>query len=208
MDKDLKKQKARKYYLANRDRQLQEAKTRYASDSDFRLAKRQQNKEWVAKHPDRARAFRRQWHQKNKHRIVPWSKKNPEKRREVARNYQRRKRATPKGALDHRMTNGILSALKAAKAGYCWESLVGYTLDDLVRHIESRFTPGMNWDRLANGEIHIDHVIPKSKFSYVTFTDPEFRRCWALDNLQPMWRQKNLSKHDRLEKHEQIALGV
>ncbi len=48
------------------------------------------------------------------------------------------------------------------------------------------------------GEWHIDHVVPASNFSYDSFEDKEFKDCWALSNLQPLWAEENLKKGDRL----------
>lgn len=170
------------------------------------------NAEYHRKHPERIRALRLRWYLKNKDRVKlaseTWSKQNPDKRRDVARRYGARLRATPKGSLDHRMAVAIGLALKGAKSGRSWEALVGYSVDDLKRSIEARFVRGMSWRALLSGEIHIDHIIPKSKFAYSCTEDPEFRRCWGLENLQPMWALQNLSKGNKLMAPAQIALGI
>lgn len=144
-------------------------------------------------------------------RAVAWNEKNKFRRREIARNHQARRRESIRGRLDHRMSNGILSSLKiknTSKAGRRWERIVGYTIDDLKIHLESLFVTGMTWERLMAGDIHIDHKIPKVKFNYNCADDIEFKRCWALENLQPMWAGENLSKGDKITKPSQIPLGV
>ena len=43
------------------------------------------------------------------------------------------------------------------------------------------------------------------------FTKPkheDFKRCWALKNLQPLWSKKNISKGNRLTKHFQPSLLI
>lgn len=35
--------------------------------------------------------------------------------------------------------------------------------------------------------------------SRATPDDPEFRECWALSNLQPLWAKDNMSKHARTD---------
>ena len=52
----------------------------------------------------------------------------------------------------------------------------------------------MSWERFLNGEIHIDHIVPKSRFNYEKPDDPEFKICWGLANLQPLWNTDNWSK--------------
>ena len=53
----------------------------------------------------------------------------------------------------------------------------------------------MSWDNA--GEWHIDHIIPDSWFNYKSIEDQQFKDCWALNNLQPMWKLENISKGNR-----------
>jgi hypothetical protein len=41
---------------------------------------------------------------------------------------------------------------------------------------------------------HIDHIIPKSAFAYESPDDPEFKACWTLTNLRPLWKKANQDK--------------
>lgn len=106
----------------------------------------------------------------------------------------RAKWATPKGCLDGRMRVSIGKALRGAKAGRKWESLVGYTLTDLMQHIERQFTKGMGWHNM--GEWHIDHRVPRAAFNYHSSDCQAFKDCWSLTNLQPLWAADNLAKRD------------
>lgn len=122
-------------------------------------------------------------------------KKDSDSYREWARiyfkDYTREKRQDPRHRLDHRMGQLLRSGLRN-KNGRAWESLVGYTLDELFAHIERQFLPGMSWGNMD--EWHVDHIRPKSSFSYESEDDPEFKECWALTNLRPLWAKDNLSK--------------
>lgn len=71
-----------------------------------------------------------------------------------------------------------------------------FTLQELMLHLEKRFVPGMTWQNY--GEWHIDHIRPDSSFSYESATDPAFLECWALSNLQPLWKLDNLKKGSKL----------
>jgi hypothetical protein len=72
------------------------------------------------------------------------------------------------------------------------ESVVGYSVAALRRHIARQFVDGMSW--LNTQEWQIDHVVPKSAFSYSSPDDPDFRACWALTNLRPLWGRDNIRK--------------
>ena len=87
----------------------------------------------------------------------------------------------------------IYLALKEKKNGYKWEDLVGYTCEDLMTHLESQFKGGMSWGN--KGKWHIDHIIPRSRFNVNSPEDAEFKECWALSNLQPLWAEDNLRKY-------------
>lgn len=84
------------------------------------------------------------------------------------------------------------SALNGLKEGYSWEKLVGYTLLDLKKHLEKKFKPGMSWDNY--GKWHIDHKKPIDKFNIISVDCEDFKKCWSLENLQPLWADENLSK--------------
>ena len=98
--------------------------------------------------------------------------------------------------LNHNMSCTIQAVLKGAKNRRHWETLVGYTTKDLKQHLEKQFKPGMTWENY--GQWHVDHIIPKSAFSFTNPENPEFKKCWALANLQPLWENENCSKGGKL----------
>ena len=71
---------------------------------------------------------------------------------------------------------------------------LGYSIDELREHLESRFQEGMSWDNHGRDGWHIDHVKPVSMFDYNSVNDSGFRECWALANLQPLWAADNIRK--------------
>lgn len=79
------------------------------------------------------------------------------------------------------------------------ESILGFTVKQFMKHFESKFKEGMNWEKFNSGEIHIDHIRPKSWYNYSSYHDEEFKECWSLDNLQPLWAEENLSKSNKYE---------
>jgi len=102
-------------------------------------------------------------------------------------------RSTPEGRIYHRIGQAIRSALRGTKRRCDWEVILGYSREELRRHLEAQFTTGMTWEKFLAGEIDIDHVRPRMTFSYSSMDDPQFKECWALSNLRPMWARENRS---------------
>lgn len=127
---------------------------------------------------------------------------------EAAKKVSAKKRRRMKNSLklNNRILSGIRFSLIEQKHGSRWESLVGYTTDQLKRHLERQFKDGMSWESFLKGEIHIDHIIPKSVFNFEKPEDDDFKRCWSLKNLQPLWAKDNIKKSNKLDKHFQPRL--
>jgi DNA-binding PadR family transcriptional regulator len=96
--------------------------------------------------------------------------------------------------------HGICRSLKGNKKGRHWEKLVGYTLKELMVHLEKQFQPGMTWDNYGNGkgQWSLDHILPRTYFHFDSDKDADFLRCWQLGNLQPMWHIDNIKKRDKI----------
>jgi hypothetical protein len=74
------------------------------------------------------------------------------------------------------------------------------------RHLEKQFLPGMSWENM--GEWHIDHKIPIAAFNFEKPEDIDFKRCWALKNLQPLWKSENCIKGAKIDKPFQPSLNL
>ena len=108
--------------------------------------------------------------------------------------------------LTERVRLRIRQSLNGAKNGKSWNKLVGYNIDDLKKHIEKQFHDGMSWDNY--GDWHIDHKIPIAVFNFTKPEHIDFKRCWALKNLQPMWAKDNISKGATIKTHFQPSLPI
>lgn len=108
----------------------------------------------------------------------------------------KRYRSSTKLRVHRAMTGSVYKSLRHEKGGRAWESLVGYTREDLMRHLERQFVRGMTWENhgLGDGKWHIDHIVPVVAFSFETAEDPEFQACWGLVNLRPLWSGDNIRK--------------
>jgi hypothetical protein len=71
-----------------------------------------------------------------------------------------------------------------------------YSIEELKIHLESKFESGMNWENY--GDWHIDHIKPDNSFNYDNMEDNQFKECWSLNNLQPLWATDNWSKSKKM----------
>lgn len=125
-------------------------------------------------------------------------KKTDSERRKKYNDWYRNKLRTD---VSYRLTSHMRTlmhrALGKAKAGRSWKTFVDYSLEELMAHLERQFLPGMSWEN--KGDWHIDHIIPRSSFEYSSPDDPEFKKCWSLSNLQPLWALDNIRKNAKLD---------
>jgi len=128
-----------------------------------------------------------------------WHKQYNQKPEAKARKnklYREHIKTDPKFKLDKNMSNGIRNSLKkrgSSKGGSSWLDYVDYTLEQLAQHLEKQFDDKMTWENQGS-YWHIDHIISKATFNYTSPYDEEFKKCWALSNLQPLEKLDNMSK--------------
>jgi hypothetical protein len=135
-----------------------------------------------------------------------WRSSHPEKRREMGIKGNAKRHSTVQGRLSHNISIRIGHDLHGNKNGEHWEKIVGYSIKQLKEHLERKFTTGMSWDNYGLHGWHVDHIIPQSAFNYETVDDIDFKKCWALKNLQPMWGAQNISKGNKVKKPFQPSL--
>lgn len=115
--------------------------------------------------------------------------------------YRKKENANPFKRLNKNFARTVSTGLLHGKGGISWQKLLGYTVKDLIKHLESKFHPNqqtgemMSWDNYGRGGWHVDHIIPQYYFAYLKRTDKQFKICWSLDNLQPLWEFENCSKN-------------
>jgi hypothetical protein len=143
------------------------------------------NKRWI-ENKENILKQKRDYYNNNEYVKSNYKKRNRERYHSVIKK-------DPKKKLDWNISTEIRKSLKKGiKANRSWNELVGYSTDELMNHIEKQFKTGMTWEN--HGEWHIDHIKPKCLFKYSSAEDKEFKECWALNNLQPLWAAENLHK--------------
>jgi len=99
----------------------------------------------------------------------------------------------------------IKHTLNGTKQG-TWEAekWLGYSIQDLMQHLENQFDVFMKWDNYGTYWV-IDHIIPKRYFKFNSVNDEEFRACWSLENLRPLPKRKNYFPQTMKEINERLG---
>ena len=163
---------------------------------------KEQRKEYYLKNKEHIKEQQKEYKLKNKEQISErnkiWRLKNPEykkeydlKNKEHIRNYERNRYQTDVNfKLRKICRNRIRKALKGETKSVGTMELIGCTIDELRRHIESKFEPWMTWEN--HGLWDVDHIKAMSKFD---FRCPvQQLACCHWSNLQPLEHIANIKK--------------
>jgi hypothetical protein len=120
-----------------------------------------------------------------------WIKK-PEVKKKRNKKQKEKRRRDPQYRIRHNLRCRLNKALKGISKADTTLNLLGCNQETLIKHLESQFTDGMNWDNY--GQWHIDHVLPCSSFDLTKKEDQ--RKCFHYTNLQPLWAEENIRKSD------------
>jgi hypothetical protein len=169
--------------------------------------KRRHNKKSINRH----RAYCIEWNKQNKksrhESYIRYKNKNLELFRKKHRErVSSRMKSDPLFKLTSRLRSQLLSILKKTESKKSSNTfkLTGCTPAELRKHLESQFTEGMNWSN--QGEWHLDHIIPCSKFDLND--EYQQRICFHWTNLQPLWAADNIRKGNYIKPGSQPNLPI
>jgi len=66
-----------------------------------------------------------------------------------------------------------------------WSTIVNFTKEEFLSHIEKEFEEGMSFKNY--GEWVISFHIPKRCYNFKSLKDEDFKRFWSLKNITPKW---------------------
>jgi hypothetical protein len=179
-----------------------------------------QKRAWEILNPEKKKESERAYYENTKDSYLPrkqkWRAENREKDRASAKNWvinnpdKRKKYATNRYA--NHFESKIAMTLRArvrrsVKNGRLiyrnMENILGYSIQELINHLESTFQEGMSWDNYNYHGWHVDHIRPVSSFKLTNEDESlnieEIRKCWALENLRALWGKENMIKSDYWE---------
>jgi hypothetical protein len=176
----------KEYYLKNKGKIISQQKERYSLKKEEIIEK---GKIRFLKNKEKYKESDKNWYQKNKEKIL-YKQKERYKINGKEKIKERRKN-DPIFKLKHSVSNRLRNFLKSkgiSKKNTRTFEIVGCTPNFLKKYLEEQFKEGMNWQN--HGEWHIDHIIPLESAK----TEEEVFKLNHYSNLQPLWKEENLSK--------------
>jgi hypothetical protein len=160
------------YYDLNKEKVLKRKKNYHIKNKEIILQKKQI---YRSKPENRERA---------KLYIKDYMKNNREK-------YYEYRRKSPHIIAWRQLLHRTLRYLGTKKEEHTQE-ILGYSAVQLKHHIEKQFKENMSWENY--GEWEIDHIKPLTSFD-VSSNPSEVN---ALSNLQPLWKEENITKYNHI----------
>ena len=196
MKKFNRKEYMKEYRLKNKEKKKEYDRKRYYTilkdqrRKDYlenREQKLKYRKDYYLKNTGRIKEYHKEYWLKNKEYLKKWRIKNIER----IRNWENSKYQTNVNfKLRKNCRNRIRKVLKGISKSASTMELIGCTIEELRKHIESKFEPWMTWEN--HGLWDLDHIKACAKFN---LTDPVQQRiCFHWSNLQPLEHIANIKK--------------
>lgn len=180
-------------YRKNNSKKVKESKKRYYEANKDRIAKHQ--KQFRLDNLERYKNKNREYNLNNKEKIArcskEWRKYNLEHSRKYVKNRYHNDEQFKLKTICRQLVRRAYLSIGTKKENNTREFL-GYSAIDLKEHIEKQFIKGMSWENYGDWEI--DHSTPIS----LATTLEEGIKLSQLDNLQPLWKEDNQKKSNKL----------
>lgn len=170
------------------------------------LCKACYRKQWERDNVEYMRAYRRNYYHSKEDKAALQQKIQAKRKTEHGRKLraeQQRKREArdPAFKMKRRLRKRLYNIVKGGQSISLSKSL-GCSSEELKRHIESLWQPGMTWDTYGTNGWELDHIKPLCSAA----TTQELELLSHYSNLQPLWRDDNCKKshEDRLLKTDLI----
>jgi hypothetical protein len=143
---------------------------------------KKRSKLWSEKNIERKKNYKKIWNKNNREHINKY-------------NYERNQNDMIVNLI-RRCRSRLFQFLKTknmSKKNKTFE-IIGCFPKELKEHLEKQFSNGMTWEN--RNEWHIDHIIPLSSAN----SEEEVYKLCHYTNLQPLWKEDNLKKSNKLIK--------
>ena len=182
---------------------------------EHKKEKNQYNKQYNQEHKEEKKQYNKQWRQDHREQTKQYNQEHREQTKQYNKQYNQDHKEEKKQYnkqwsknryqidIMYRLNRIIRSAIKQSlkknslsKNHRPWETLVGFTIQELKLHLEKQFDSNMNWNNHGT-YWHLDHIIPLSSLKFSSVNDENFKFLWCLTNLQPLFGPENISKSNK-----------
>lgn len=202
-------QKKKEYAKEYKQRDYVKVKTKiYLSREDVKKSRNQLVKNWFK--TKEGSEYRKEYTKKlwaKKGEELKAKARSAESRTKILKRYHERKKID----IQFKITRVLRSRLTSAVRSYKKKNvilkkgktldLLGCTMDIFLKHIESQFSAGMDWNNHGlqsyntKKRWNIDHIKPIDKFDLTKIEDQ--KKCFHYTNLQPLWQKDNRRKWNK-----------
>lgn len=169
------------------------------------MTETERKRKWKLANKEREKANNKRWYESNKEKVSERkanyylaNQENEKLRSKVFRQTYPEKRR-PKTA-QARVVANVRSKISQIVSGRykksSTEKYLGCSFEELKIHLESQFTPEINWTNYGMYGWHIDHIIPLSAFDLSV--ESNLYKAWHYLNLRPLWSTDNLRKGKKI----------
>jgi hypothetical protein len=140
----------------------------------------------------------RHYHSKKEHHdkvAKAWRDANPDR----IKAHRKTRQSKPDYKIKNTIRQRIIDILGSKSDRF--SNYVGCTLKQLTEHLESQFTPEMNWGNYGKFW-EVDHIIPVAAFDHSDKDETYW--CWNYKNLQPLTKIANAAKWDSFPNGETV----
>jgi hypothetical protein len=174
-----------KYYMDNKDSILEKS-NEYNKNNRERINLNRKKSHFENREIENERS--RKYRKENKEKINIYKNK-----------YEKQRRLNdPAYKLQDNIRKKIYKSIFKNYNSSSIKEILGCSVEELKRHLESQFQPGMTWENHGLYGWHIDHRVPLASFD---LTDrKQLLEVWNYSNLQPLWAEENLKKGKKNER--------
>lgn len=199
----IKNEKTRRWKQVNREKVLA-ARKRYCLKYPEKIKK--ENAEFRRKNPN----YKKEYYKTHKREASEWwDNRNEEQKKAKAEYNCKWKNERYANNIGYKLRCIISTAVRRSLINEKDDSIrniLGYSIQDLKKHLEAQFEDWMTWDNLGltakalKETWQIDHIKPVNTFNITDVYCEDFKKCWALENLRPLDSYINVTRpHDGLD---------
>lgn len=155
--------------------------------SQCRKCRREKTKEHylfnINKTRKHQREYARLWRKKNKKHFLKWRRNR----------HHFRQKTEPMYRIEHALRGLVRRSIKGkGKSAHTME-LLGCSINEFKKHIESQFANGMSWENYGKEIWHLDHIKAVCEFTDLSLPEQQ-RECCHYTNLRPLWTTTEIAE--------------